>query len=421
MGAMFVDRAKIKAVGGRGGDGACSFRREKYVEKGGPDGGSGGHGGSVWLEADPHKTTLYDLVYKPKFCAENGSPGGSSNKTGATGEDLLIRVPPGTLVFKEDRLLGDLKSPGDRVLAAQGGRAGRGNTTFKTAVNTAPYISERGAPGEVTEVRLELKLLADVGLVGFPNAGKSTFLSRVTKARPKIGDYPFTTLTPNLGVCGVEGRTFVLADIPGLIEGAHTGKGLGDEFLRHIERTRILVHLVDLSGFGERSAHDTFKALNKELSLYSKELAKKPQIVAATKLDAAAPKALADFQKKMKKAKIYPISSVTGEGVEKLLHAVIKALDEAPEAPLFMPEKIEYTFSPGFTVRKDEEGAYHVLGQKIDDLVSRVHFHQDEAVARLEKTLRKIGVEKELAKQGARAGDKVFLGHEGAAFTYRPE
>jgi GTPase len=420
MTAMFVDRAKIHCVAGRGGDGMLSFRREKYVEMGGPDGGSGGDGGSVWLEADPQKATLHDVAYRPHFKAESGSSGGTSHKTGATGEDLVIRLPPGTLVFKEGRLLGDLKNPGDRLRAARGGRGGRGNATFKTSINTAPYISEKGEIGEDAELSLELKLLADVGLVGFPNAGKSTFLARVTKARPKIADYPFTTLTPNLGVCAADGASFVIADIPGLIEGAHAGKGLGDEFLRHVERTRVLVHLVDASGFDGVSPHETFKALNKELKLYSPALMEKPQIVVATKQDVTGAKAaFKDLQKKLKKTKIYPVSAVSGEGVEAVLRAMAKALAQAPEAPLFLPEKAEYVIAPDFTVEETGAGNFRVSGRKVETLAARTHFNQDEAVARLEKILRKMGVEKELQRRGARAGDRVALGN--FDFTFRPE
>jgi GTP-binding protein len=418
---MFVDRAKIRCVGGKGGDGALSFRREKFVEMGGPDGGNGGPGGSVWLEADGRKNTLYDIVHRPLHKAEDGRNGGTAMKTGATGEDYILSVPPGTLVFKNDKLVADLKNQGDRLLIAKGGRSGRGNASFKTIYNTAPHISEKGDEGEEADIFLELKLLADVGLVGFPNAGKSTFLSRVTKARPKIADYPFTTLTPNLGVCAVEGKSFVVADIPGLIEGAHAGKGLGDEFLRHVERTRVLVHLVDVSGFDGKAPHETFKALNKELKLYSAKLAEKPQIVAATKLDVTeSADGFAELKKKLKKTKIYPISAVTGEGVEDLLHAVAKALDDVPEAPMFIPEKAEYIIAPDFTITRTPNGAFHVAGRKVNALAARTHFHQDESVARIQKILKKMGVEQALIKKGAKLGDKVVLGGE-AEFTFRPD
>lgn len=417
---MFVDHANIKCVGGKGGDGALSFRREKYVEMGGPDGGNGGPGGSVWLVADYRKNTLYDVLHRPLYRAENGGNGARSHRTGKTGEDFILRVPAGTLVRKNGRLVADLKNPDDRFLVARGGRAGRGNASFKTPVNTAPHISEKGDAGEEVELSLELKLLADVGLVGFPNAGKSTLLSRITKARPKIADYPFTTLTPNLGVCTVDRRSFVIADIPGLIEGAHAGKGLGDEFLRHIERTRVLVHLVDVSGFDGQVPADTFRRLNKELGLYSKVLLEKPQVVVATKLDVTgADEGFRALQKKLKKTRVYPLSAVTGDGVDPMLRAVLHALDEAPEAPLFLPERADYVIEPDFTVSRESDGSFAVRGRKIDAIAGRTRFDQDESIARVQKIFKKMGVEKELLKKGAKLGDSVVLGD--MMFTFRPD
>jgi GTP-binding protein len=417
---MFVDSAKIHCAGGHGGDGCLSFRREKYVERGGPDGGNGGIGGSVWLEADERKNTLYDVLHRPAYLAERGTHGGSADKTGRSGEDFILFVPPGTMVHRDGKLLADLKSPGDRLLAARGGRGGRGNASFKTSANTAPHISEKGEAGEEADLFLELKLLADVGLVGFPNAGKSTLLSRITKARPKIAAYPFTTLTPNLGVCAGGGRSFVVADIPGLIEGAHEGRGLGDEFLRHVERTRVLVHLVDVSGFDGRVPHDVFKLLNEELRQYSPALIKKPQIVAATKLDVTgAFEACRALQKKLKGTKIYPISAVTGEGVDALLKAVVKALEETPEAPLFVPGAAEYDIAPDFIVEKNADGSFRVTGRKVESLAARTNFDQDESVSRLQNILKKMGVEKQLKRGGAQTGDEVALGDY--TFIYRPD
>jgi GTPase len=417
---MFVDKAKLTVSGGRGGDGCLSFRREKYVEMGGPDGGNGGRGGSVWLEADPHMTTLVDLTHRPHHKAPAGMNGQGANKTGRSGEDVVIRVPPGTLVFRDGRLLHDLKNPGDRVQAARGGRGGRGNASFKTSVNTAPRVAEKGEPGETVTLELELKLLADVGLVGFPNAGKSTLLSHISKARPKIADYPFTTLTPNLGVARTGERSFVVADIPGLIEGAHHGRGLGDEFLRHIERTRVLIHLVDVGGLGASQALKNFKALNKELGAYSPELLKKPQIIAANKMDLTdSEKQLAAFKKKIKHEKVYPISAVAGTGLPALLAAAAKALDRAPEEPLFMPEaSAVYKLEPDFKVERRGE-VFVVSGRRVERLIAMTNFEQDEAVARLQKILRKMGVEKALEKQGIQPGDPVSIGdHE---FNYQPE
>lgn len=418
---MFIDRAKIRVVGGKGGDGCLSFRREKYVEMGGPDGGNGGKGGDVWIEADPQKNTLYDFTYRPEFRAAPGVNGRGRDQTGAQGEDLVIGVPPGTLVRKDGRLLGDLAAAGDRLLAARGGRGGRGNASFKTAVNTAPRISEKGEPGEAFELALELKLLADVGLLGFPNAGKSTFLSVVTQARPKIADYPFTTLTPNLGVANVGGKTFVIADIPGIIEGAHEGKGLGDEFLRHVERTRVLIHLVDVFGFDNQSALKNFRTLNRELAARSKELAKKPQIIAATKMDlTGADKALAALRKSLKTAKIYPLSSATGRGVKELLAAVAKALAKAPAVTPATPEPPrDWVIEPDFRVDPMGPGRFRIGGRKVDRLVAVTHFEQDESVSRLQNILKKMGVEENLIKIGAVPGDKVELGER--EFTFRPD
>ncbi|MBL0059085.1 MAG: GTPase ObgE [Elusimicrobia bacterium] len=415
---MFIDRAKIHVVSGKGGDGCLSFRREKYVEMGGPDGGSGGKGGDVWIEADPQKNTLYDFTYRPLFKSVPGENGRGQNQTGASGEDLIIRVPPGTLLFRDDKRVADLKSPGDRFLAARGGHGGRGNVTFKTAINTAPHLSEKGEPGQDFHFNLELKLLADVGLLGFPNAGKSTFLSVVTQARPKIADYPFTTLTPNLGVANVGGSTFVIADIPGLIEGAHQGKGLGDEFLRHVERTRVLIHLVDVFGFDGKTAAQNFRALNRELAAHSKRLAATRQIVAATKMDlTGADKALAAFQRSCKKEKIIPLSSATGKGVKELLVAVTRALKVAPPPPAFVPEAMDIVIEPDYQVEKLGENAWLVTGKKVARLVAVTNFHQDEGLSRFQNILNKIGVEAALTREGARPGDLVTVGDHQFPFS----
>ncbi|HRY28416.1 MAG TPA: GTPase ObgE [Elusimicrobiota bacterium] len=417
---MFTDKAHIIVSGGHGGDGCLSFRREKYVEMGGPDGGNGGRGGDVWLEVDPHKTTLADFAYRPHFKAGSALSGHSANKTGRSGEDLVIRLPPGTMVYREGKLVCDLKNPGERFLAAHGGRGGRGNASFKTSTNTAPRIAEKGETGESAELDLELKLLADVGLVGFPNAGKSTLLSRITKAHPKIADYPFTTLSPNLGVAHVGERSFVVADIPGLIEGAHQGKGLGDEFLRHVERTRVLIHLVDVSGWDGKSAYQNFCAVNKELGAYSERLLQKPQVVAATKMDLTdAEKKRTVFARRLKKTRVHAISAVTGLGLAPLLAAVLKALDKAPDADLFVPAPSAlYRLEPDFWVEKEGE-LFRVRGKGVERLVAMTNFDQDEAIARLQKIFRKMGVEKTLEQKGIAAGDLVAIGDY--EFTYKPE
>ena len=339
---MFVDEVDIHVTAGDGGNGCLSFRREKYVPRGGPDGGDGGGGGSVYIVATPTKNTLVDFRYHPEFKAKRGQHGQGSNRTGQSAEDLEIAVPPGTLVFEkvtgatEPQLVADLAVEGQRVLVAKGGRGGRGNARFVSSTNRAPRRVEPGQPGEERDLRLQLKLIADVGLVGFPNAGKSTLISRVSAARPKIADYPFTTLTPNLGVVTLsDNRSFVVADVPGLIEGAHEGHGLGDRFLRHIERTKVLIHLVDVSGASGREPVQDFEVILRELELFDPHVAAKPQLVAANKLDAVddATRVKA-LEKRVKKAGLlfFRISGVTGEGVDQLLEAAWKEITAVREA-----------------------------------------------------------------------------------------
>jgi GTP-binding protein len=327
---VFVDQVDIHVAAGDGGKGCLSFRREKYVPRGGPDGGDGGAGGSVYIVATRRKNTLVDFRFHPEFEARSGQHGQGSNRTGQEGDDLEIDVPIGTLVYEqladgETRLVADLAEEGQRVLIAKGGRGGLGNAQFATSTNRAPRKTQPGEPGDEKRLRLELKLLADVGLVGFPNAGKSTLIARISAARPKIADYPFTTLTPNLGVVSMgDDRSFVVADVPGLIEGAHAGQGLGHQFLRHIERTKVLIHLVDVSSASGRDPVQDFETINEELRLFDRKVAAKPQIVAANKMDALDdPERLAALERRVKKAKLqlFRISGVTGEGVRALLEA----------------------------------------------------------------------------------------------------
>jgi GTPase len=329
---VFVDEVDIHIEAGAGGRGCLAFRREKRVPRGGPSGGDGGHGGSVYIVASPHTNTLINYRFHPEFSAKRGEHGQGSNKTGHTGADLELPVPIGTLVYERTgdpdaplKLLADLAEEGERVLVAQGGRGGMGNARFATSTNRAPRKVQPGEPGEVKDIRLELKLLADVGLVGFPNAGKSTLIARVSAARPKIADYPFTTLTPNLGVVSLnEDRSFVVADVPGLIEGAHRGLGLGHQFLRHLERTKVLVHVVDVSGASGRDPVEDLDTVRRELELFRPELAAKPQVVAANKIDALDDEArVKALQKRAKALKLpfYRISAVTGAGVPDLLEA----------------------------------------------------------------------------------------------------
>jgi len=336
---MFVDEVDILVTAGAGGNGCLSFRREKYVPRGGPDGGDGGHGGSVYVTAIPTKNTLVDFRYHPDFKARRGQHGQGSNRTGQTAEDLEITVPIGTLVFVNDggqrRLLADLAEEGQRVLVARGGRGGRGNAQFVSSTNRAPRRTEPGEEGEQKQLHLELKLLADVGLIGFPNAGKSTLISRISAARPKIADYPFTTLTPNLGVVSLSGdRSFVVADVPGLIRGAHEGHGLGHQFLRHIERTKVLVHLVDVSGASGRDAVEDFDTIRDELRRFDERVAAKPQIVVATKIDALDdPERLDTLRRHVRKKQLpfVKISAVTGDGLDELLETVWRGIVAARE------------------------------------------------------------------------------------------
>ena len=330
----FVDRVKIYVRGGKGGDGAVAFLREKYRSKGGPAGGDGGKGGDVILVATNSKHTLLDFKYKKHFIAENGEPGKGKNMHGRNGEDLIIYVPVGTVVrdIQTGEVICDLVREGQKCIVAKGGKGGRGNARFATPTNQAPTYAEKGKPGEERWIILELKLTADVGLIGFPNAGKSTLLSRLTRANPKVADYPFTTLSPNLGVMELDwDRRLVIADIPGLIEDAHKGAGLGHEFLRHVERTKLLAHVIDVSDFRERDPVEAFNAINKELELYSPELLKKPQIVIANKIDVLSDKKLLkDLEKyfKEKGYEFYAVSALTGEGLENLKEGLWKIYEE---------------------------------------------------------------------------------------------
>src|ERR671938_438039 len=327
---MFIDRTKIRVQGGHGGNGVTAFRREKFVPRGGPSGGDGGRGGDVWLEADESLNTLLHLRYNPEHIAERGRHGEGSNRAGRDGEDTLVRVPVGTQIFDAEsgELLKDFTEHGERWLAAKGGRGGFGNSHFATSTNRAPRYHQEGSAGEEHELQLELKLLADVGLVGFPNAGKSTLISTISAAKPKIADYPFTTLEPHLGVVDLgEFRTFVVADIPGLIEGAHKGAGLGDRFLRHVERTKLLLHLVEVSSLSGRDAVSDYETINRELRAYDARLAARPQVVVATKIDALdEPERLESLRRRAEadRKPFYAISSATGQGIRELVNAMAR-------------------------------------------------------------------------------------------------
>lgn len=412
--ATFIDTAHVYLKAGNGGNGASSFRREKYIPYGGPDGGHGGIGGSIWFVATSNVTTLREIAFHPHITAEDANPGGGNKRDGANGEDKTLYVPLGTVVKKDGVILADLKEEGQRFRAARGGRGGRGNTAFKTRFNTAPKISENGEPGEEYEAWLELSVLADVGLVGFPNAGKSTLLAAISAARPKIAGYPFTTLNPNIGMVSHKGKSFAAADIPGLIEGAHEGKGLGDTFLKHIIRTKLLVHLVDPAGFGDFKPEKAVRVIEKELKGYHPLLGKKTAILVVNKSDLPEAAAVHEaLQKKFKKREIFLISAATGKGVTKLLDRIIKLLPEIKTEDLYKPESLPAPTpkSGGFRISPDAEGTYVVTGARIEKLIAMTNFAQPDSWDRLRRIFRTIGLDKALKKAGAVEGDLVRIAH----------
>lgn len=410
---MFFDHAKIFVQGGRGGNGASAFRREKYVPYGGPSGGSGGRGGHVILQVDPQYNTLLQFKRKKHFKARPGEHGRGKNQNGAQGEDMIVPVPPGTVVrdAETNAILADLVEPGQTFVVARGGIGGRGNVAFKTSTRQAPRLAERGLPGEERWIILELKLIADVGIIGVPNAGKSTLLASVTAAKPKIANYPFTTLQPNLGVVEVDSRDFVMADIPGLIEGAHEGAGLGHQFLRHVERTRLLLHMLDGTSADPLAE---FETINAELRQFNPALAEKPQILVLNKKDVPAAAEHWDaVQAKAAQLNIPArfISAATQDGVRDLMRLVAATLAELPEPEPAMPEIPVFTLDESdveFTVEKRADG-YHVEGEAIQTLVSRTYWDMDEAVERAQLHLEKMGVLDALREAGVEAGDTVFL------------
>lgn len=407
----FLDRVKIYVKAGKGGDGCLSFRREKFIEFGGPNGGNGGRGGDVYLQAEPNLTTLQELAYNPHIEAGNGAKGGTYNKTGEDAEDKIILVPLGTVVRQDGNIIADLTLPGQKALVARGGRGGRGNQSFKTRNNTAPRIAENGQPGEEVTLILELKVLADVGLVGFPNAGKSTFLSAVSAARPKVADYPFTTLNPNLGICTHKGKSFIVADIPGIIEGASEGKGLGHQFLKHIERTRVLVHMIDPQGFEDMDAIKSVKVIEGELKNFGKELAKKPRILVVNKSDLPnAQEVFEKIKKKYSKNPVFLISAAAGTGINKVLDEVIKFLAKNPIAvakEIKTNGPIIHAVEPMFRITRLDEERVQISGKKIEEFISMTNFSQPEAVQRLRGIFKKVGLEKALLKEGVSDGSVI--------------
>jgi len=416
---MFIDRAVIEVRSGKGGDGAIAFLHEKYVAKGGPAGGNGGRGGSIYLRASKTINTLFNFRHSKTFIANDGEKGGIKNQYGKYAEDVIVDVPVGTVVYleKDKEFLGDLNEDGKIVMVAKGGRGGRGNSCFKSSTNRVPKIAENGEPGERKRLILELKLLADVGLVGFPSVGKSTLLSVVSAAKPEIADYPFTTITPNLGVVSVkDGSSFVMADLPGLIEGAHQGKGLGLQFLRHIERCRVIVHVIDLSETG-RDPFEDYNVINNELKEYGFALDKRPQIIVASKMDEEdADEKLKKLEKQIGK-EIIPISAITEDNIDKLLYKCSEVLKETPLFPLYDAKEEDldhktYTLEdeePYFTIRRLDAHTWSIEGEKMLKFYHMTNISTDEGMMVLMSKIRSLRIDDELENRGATDGDTVIL------------
>ena len=423
---MFIDSARIFIRAGNGGDGHVSFHREKYVTNGGPDGGDGGRGGSVVFFSDASVSTLQDLRYKRKLEGQHGEKGGTRQKSGRGGEDLRVRVPIGTLLIDDEtgRTLADLTRQGQEAVICKGGTGGKGNMHFANSVRQAPQFARAGIPGEERWIRIELKLIADVGLVGFPNVGKSTLLSVVSAARPKIADYPFTTLEPNLGVVAVDDASFVLADIPGLIEGAHDGLGLGHEFLKHVERTRLLIHVVDVSGSEGRDPLADFDRINEELQLFNPMLATRPQLVAANKIDQADPEAVERFVSTVSARgfTVFPISAVLRDGVDALMRRVAAELAVLPATILISPPSTstDYVFEEEipFEISRASDGAYEVGGVWVQNLVASTNFEDHDSLQYFQRIIRKKGLVERLVAAGIKEGQLVRM--EGLEFEFVP-
>ena len=422
---MFADRARIFIKSGKGGDGHVSFRRELYVPDGGPDGGNGGKGGDIIFEVDKGLNTLGDFRHNSKYIAKSGEEGGKRRCTGRDGEDLVIKVPEGTVIYDDEsrKVIADMSNDNLREVILKGGRGGKGNMNHATSTMQAPQYAQPGQDAQELWVRLELKVIADVGLVGFPNVGKSTLLSRVTNARPKIANYHFTTLNPNLGVVDLDGgRGFVIADIPGLIEGASEGVGLGHEFLRHIERTKVIIHMVDAASTEGRDPVADIKAINEELRAYNPELLKRPQVIAANKIDAI----YTDDETEnpvdvIKKAfepegiKVYPISAVTGQGLKELLYYVRELLDSMTDEPVMFEKELDTDTlfdnpNEAFYVEKDDKGVYVVSGPRIDRMLGYTNLESEKGFNFFQKFLRQTGILKQLKELGVQEGDTVRVG-----------
>lgn len=411
----FLDKESILIKSGNGGDGAKSFLRFKGISNGGPDGGDGGDGGNVYFVGDRHKTSLIDFMYKHKYLAEDGEKGDRQNCHGKNGADLYIRVPLGTVISDKEtgEFICDIYEDGQTRLVMKGGRGGKGNARFATSRRHAPNFSQKGETTEIKRVVLELKVIADVGLIGFPNVGKSTLLSKISAAKPKIANYHFTTLSPNLGVVNYYDNSFVAADIPGLIEGAADGAGLGHDFLKHIERTRMLCHVVDISGVEGRDPIEDYKTINKELKNYSKKLADLKQIIVLNKCDIyGAEENIKLFKKHVKKYKIFTVSALTGEGTEEVVKELFESLKDIP---VTLPKEdsgfiYELSDDTSFSIERDEDGAFIVIGDLVKMLIRNVVLNDMDSMAYLQKTLKNKGVIKKLRELGAKDGDTVVIG-----------
>ena len=417
---MFIDETKIKVIAGNGGDGCLAFRREKYIPMGGPFGGNGGKGADIKFIVDEGLHTLIDLRYAKTIKGAKGENGRGKNQNGSNAEDVIIKVPQGTVITDLDTglIVADLKGKNDEVVVAYGGRGGRGNTAFKTQSNPAPNFAENGEPGEEKELKVELKLMADVGLVGMPSVGKSTIISCVSKAKPKIAAYHFTTLIPNLGVCkSRKGQSFVLADLPGLIEGASQGEGLGDRLLRHIERTRMIAHVIDMSAFEGRDPYEDYLTINNELKEFNEKILNKPQIIIANKMDMEQAKEnLVQFKKRLndESIKIFEVSAMTNTGLEDVVDYLADTLDTIPVTPLYEEDAFEshvlYKFKKEepYTIEKEDD-IWVIKGEEVEKLFKMTKFNTDESISRFAKRLRKMGIDDKLAELGAEEGDQVRI------------
>jgi len=416
---MFVDEITLKVIAGSGGDGCTSFRREKFVPMGGPDGGNGGRGANIIFTVDKGLKTLIDLRYMKIIKGDHGVHGKGSNKYGSNAEDVIIKVPMGTTITDLDTglIIADLVKEDDSVIVARGGRGGKGNKSFATHDNPAPKFSEKGEPGEIKLIKCELKVLADVGLVGLPSVGKSTLLSQISASKPKIAAYHFTTLSPNLGVVKlIDHRTFVMADLPGLIEGASEGVGLGDKFLRHTMRTKIICHIIDMSGIEGRNPIDDYKIIRKELDKYSDKLAKKEEIIVANKMDIdESINNLKEFKKEYPDKIIFPISAMNNTGINDLLIFIADKLDILNNESIYKENEFEshmifkFKEEKPYTIERDSEGIWIIKGEEIEKLFNMTKFNEDEAVLRFARKLRGMGVEDELERLGAKRGDEVQI------------